>query len=78
MALSREVIWEQVFPKDAELRIQKAFEMLLGEELGLTNNTHLGTAIDRRFLKDYNQVNEKAVNDKRNRHAIEDIQKVSP
>lgn len=78
MVLIREVIWEQVFPEDAELRIQKAFEMLLGEELGLTNNAHLGTAIDQRFLKDYNQVNEKATNDKRNRHAVEDIQKVSP
>lgn len=24
-----EIVWEQVFPEDAELRIQRAFEMLL-------------------------------------------------
>lgn len=36
MRLNKEVIWEQVFPEDAELRIQQAFEMLLGEEFGLT------------------------------------------
>lgn len=33
----KKVIWEQVFPEDAELRIQQAFEMLLGDEFGLTN-----------------------------------------
>jgi len=35
MALSKETIWEQVFPEDAEIRIQQAFEMLLGEEFGV-------------------------------------------
>jgi len=33
----KKVIWEQVFPEDAEIRIQKAFEMLLGDEFRLTN-----------------------------------------
>ena len=47
MRLNKEVIWEQVFPEDAELRIQQAFEMLLGEEFGLTDDVNLGTAIDR-------------------------------
>lgn len=28
-----QVIWEQVFPEDAESRIQQAFEMLLGGSL---------------------------------------------
>jgi len=46
MRLNKEVIWEQVFPEDAELRIQQAFEMLLGEELGLTDDVNLGAAID--------------------------------
>jgi len=26
-----EVVWEQVFPEDAERRIQRAFEMLLSD-----------------------------------------------
>jgi hypothetical protein len=46
MALSKESIWEQVFPVDAESRVQQAFEMLLGEEFGLTDCVRLGTAID--------------------------------
>jgi len=77
MALSK-VIWEQVFPEDAEIRIQQAFEMLLGDEFGLTNNIHLGTAIDQNFLKDYNQGNEKpTVNARGNRLPIKSIKEVN-
>jgi hypothetical protein len=43
----KKVIWEQVFPEDAEIRIQQAFEMLLGDEFGLTDDVNLGVAIDR-------------------------------
>jgi hypothetical protein len=28
-----EIVWEQVFPEDAEQRIQRAFEMLLNKRL---------------------------------------------
>ena len=28
---SLEIVWEQVFPPDADLRIQRAFEMLFDE-----------------------------------------------
>jgi hypothetical protein len=77
MALSKEVIWEQVFSDDAELRIQQAFEMLLGEEFGLANSGQLSTAIDQCFLKDYNQGNEKStINVKGNRHPVKSIGKV--
>ena len=79
MALSKEAIWEQVFPDDAELRIQHAFEMLLGDEFRLTDSGQLGTAIDHCFLKDYNQGDEKpSANVKRNRHTAKSIQKVDP
>ena len=78
MALSKKVIWEQVFPEDAESRVQQAFEMLLGEEFGLTDCTRLGTAIDQCFLKDYNQGNEKTINVKGNRHQVKSIGKVNP
>jgi len=77
MALSKKAIWKQVFPEDAELRIQQAFEMLLGEEFGLTYNGQLGTAVDQCFLKDYNQGNEKTINVRRNSHPIKSIQKVN-
>lgn len=43
----KKVIWEQVSPEDADSRIQKAFEMLLGDEFGLTDNVNPGAAIDR-------------------------------
>jgi len=80
MALSK-VIWEQVFPEDAEIRIQQAFEMLLGEEFGLTNSAQsvqLGTTVDRCYREDYNQGNEKQVTkSKGNRRAVKGIQKVS-
>ena len=75
MALSKKAIWEQVSPEDAELRVQQAFEMLLGDEFGLTR---LGTAIDQCFLKDYNQDNEKTTNVRGNRHTVKSIQKVNP
>ena len=78
MALGKKVIWEQVFPIDAELRVQQAFEMLLGEEFGLTDCARLGTAIDQCFLKDYNQDNEKTINVRGNRHTVKSIQKVNP
>ena len=41
-----EIVWEQIFPQDAELRIQRAFEMLL-------------TTIDKDFEKPYAESNEK-------------------
>lgn len=78
MALSKEVIWEQVFSEDAELRIQQAFEMLLGEEFGLTYNGQLETVIDQFHQKNYNQDNEKTINVRRNSHPTKSIQKVSP
>ena len=77
MSLNKEVIWEQVFSDDAELRIQQAFEMLLGEEFGLANSGQLGTAIDQCFLKDYNQGNEKTINVRGNRQPVESIQKIN-
>lgn len=43
----KKVIWGQVFPEDAEIRIQQAFEMLLGDEFGLTDNVNPGAVIDR-------------------------------
>ena len=52
MALDKEAIWEQASPKDAELRIQQAFEMLLGEEFGLACNS---AAIDLYYPEGYNQ-----------------------
>ena len=79
MALSKKVIWEQVFPEDAELRIQNAFEMLLGEEFGLTYNGQLETVIDQSHRKNYNQGNEKpTINVKGNRHQVKSIGKVNP
>ncbi len=78
MALSKKVIWEQVFPEDAELRIQQAFEMLLGDEFGLTDCARLGTAIDQRSWADYNQNNGKIINVKGSRHTVKSIQKVNP
>ena len=78
MALSKKVIWEQSFPLDAELRVQRAFEMLLGEEFGLTDCTRLGTTVDQCFLKDYNHDNEKTINVRGNRHPVKSIQKVNP
>jgi imidazoleglycerol phosphate dehydratase HisB len=77
MALSKKVIWEQVFPEDAELRIQQAFEMLLGEEFGLTDYARFGTPIDQCFSNDYNQANEKpTINVRGNRQQVKSIQKV--
>jgi hypothetical protein len=79
MALSKKVIWKQVFPEDAELRIQHAFEMLLGEEFGLTDCARLGTAIDQSFSNDYNQGNEKPViNVRGNRQQVKSIKKINP
>jgi hypothetical protein len=78
MALNKKVIWEQVSPEDAELRIQRAFEMLLGDEFGLTDCARLGTAIDQSFSNDYNQGNEKPIIDVRgNRRPVKSIQKVN-
>jgi hypothetical protein len=78
MALSK-VIWEQVFSEGADLRIQQAFEMLLGEEFGLTDCSQLGPAIDQCFLEDYNQGNEKSATDvKRNCQPAKGIKKVDP
>ena len=77
MALSKKAIWEQVFPEDAELRIQKAFEMLLEDEFGLTNNSQLGAAIDQHYRGDYNQGNEKTINVRGNRHPIKNIQEIN-
>ncbi len=59
MSLSKKAIWEQVFPEDAELRIQMAFEMLLGEEFGLTDYNQLGTAIGQSFQKNCRQDNKR-------------------
>ena len=78
MALSKKAIWKQVFPEDAELRIQKAFEMLLGEEFGLTSSDHLGTTIDQCYQENYNQVNEKNINIRRNCRNSKGIQKINP
>jgi hypothetical protein len=79
MALSKEAIWEQVFPIDAELRVQRAFEMLLGDEFGLTDCARLGTAIDQCSCENYNQDDEKpAINVKRNCRTVKSIKKVNP
>ena len=79
MALSKKVIWEQVFPEDAESRVQQAFEMLLGEEFGLTDCARLETAIDQCFSNDYNQGNEKpTINAKGNCYPVKSIGKVDP
>ena len=78
MALNKKVIWEQVSPEDAESRVQRAFEMLLGDEFRLTDCTRLGTAIDQCFLKDYNQDNEKTINIRGNRRPVKSIGKVNP
>jgi hypothetical protein len=78
MSLSKKVIWEQVSPEDAESRVQQAFEMLLGEEFGLTDCARLGTAIDQCFSNDYNQGNETTINIKGNRHQVKSIPKVDP
>jgi len=77
MALSKEAIWEQVLTDDAELRIQRAFEMLLGVEFGLFNNGQLGTAIDQSCRGYYNQGNEKTINVRRNCRPVKSIQKVN-
>ena len=77
MGINKKVIWEQVFPEDAELRIQQAFEMLLGEEFGLTDCARFGIAIDQHFSNDYNQDNEKTINVKGDRHPVKSIQKVN-
>ena len=78
MALSKKIIWEQVFPIDAELRIQKAFEMLLGEEFGLTDHSQLETAIDRDCRENYNQGNEEAIDVRGNCRNSKGIQKIGP
>ena len=79
MALSEEAIWEQVFPDDSELRIQHAFEMLLGDKFRLTDSGQLGTAIDRCSCENYNQDDEKPIiNARRNCHTAKSIQKVDP
>lgn len=78
MTLNKKVIWEQVFPEDAESRVQRAFEMLLGEEFGLIDCVRLGTAIDQYFLEDYNQGHEKpTINVRGDRHTAKSIEKVN-
>jgi len=52
MKTNKKVIWEQVLPKDAEFRIQQAFEMLLGDEFGLTNCAQQETTVDQRFWEE--------------------------
>ncbi len=53
------VIWQQVSSEDAELRIQRAFDMLLGEYFGQPYTNQLKTTIDRVPKKPYNQINER-------------------
>jgi len=78
MGLSKEAIWEQAFPKDAESRIQQAFEMLLSEEFGLTDCAQQRTTVDQRSWEDYNQDDEKpTINVKGNCHPVKSIGKVN-
>ena len=77
MGLSNEAIWEQVFPEDAELRVQQAFEMLLSKEFGLTDCAQQRTTVDQRSWEDYNQDNEKTVNFEGSCHPVKSIGKVS-
>lgn len=55
------VIWEQVFPEDAELRIQRAFEMLLGN--GVISKDQLLTTLDKASSGIDNESNERKVNE---------------
>jgi len=46
MKTNKKVTWEQVLPKDAEFRIQQAFEILLRDEFGLTGSAQQRTTVD--------------------------------
>jgi hypothetical protein len=56
------IIWKQVFPEDAELRIQRAFEMLLSDDSNEISNNQLRTTIDRDSLRTDNKINEETIN----------------
>ena len=57
-----EVSWKQVFPEDADLRIQRAFEMLLNNESTKTSKNQLKTLVDKGPLIADNKINEKEIN----------------
>jgi len=52
-------VWKQVFPENAESRIQRAFEMLLGDEFTRSSKNQLETTVDNGSPEIYNRVNEK-------------------
>ena len=56
------IIWEQVFPKDADLRIQRAFKMLLSDKSTRSSKDQLATAMDKNSLKVNNKIDEKKIN----------------
>jgi len=78
MGLSKEAIWKQVFPKDAELRIQQAFEILLRDEFGLTDCAQQRTTIDQSSWEDYNQGNGRTtINFEGSRRPVKSVQKIN-
>ena len=56
------VVWEQTFPEDAEMRVQRAFEMLLNDESFQTHENQLKTAIDKDSSMADNETSEKKIN----------------
>lgn len=50
-----EIVWEQVFPEDAEIRIQRAFEMLLSDDFDPPSkaNAPLKPSVDNSSKGDY-------------------------
>ena len=71
------VIWKQVFPEDTELRIQRAFEMLLSDELSQPSNNSLLTTIDKGPRKAYTKSNEKqTIHPSGNGGSIKNISKI--
>jgi len=57
-----EVVWEQVFPEDAGLRIQRAFETLLSDEFDQLSSKSLLTTIDKDSPGTDNETSEKKIN----------------
>jgi len=56
------VTWEKIFSEDAEIRIRRAFEMLLSDNFFEISDDQLKTTIDKGSLRTDNKANEETIN----------------
>lgn len=78
-SLKLKAIWEQVFPEDTELRIQRAFEILLSDEFSQPSNNSLLTTIDKGLEEPYAKSNERqTAHPSRNSRPTANISKIGP